>query len=190
MTGPERPVVFFGDCLLAGAVVERGDNYPAKLEAAMRAQGIDARISNAGVSGETTGQALRRLLPTLDAQSTKPDVVIISLGGNDMLQGLPPEEVRANLSRILDVLRERRIGVVLLAMLAAPSLSPEYARDFNPIYPGLADEYQAALVPFYLQPLSLGPDHVASDRARPTTLGVDGIVAATVDDVADALPDR
>ena len=188
--GPERSILAFGDSLLAGYGLSDGESYPAKLEAALRARGVNARVTNAGISGETTGQGLLRLATTLDAQSVKPDLVIISLGGNDMLRGRPPAETRANLAQILKILQQRGIRVLLLGMLAAPMLSADYARDFNPIYPTLAHEYDAALVPFFLQPLLEKPDLVQPDRVHPTALGIEEIVAATVDDVAEALPKR
>lgn len=188
--GPERAILAFGDSLLAGYGLHDGESYPAKLEAALRARGVNARITNAGVAGETTGEGLARLPALLDAQPSTPDLVIISLGANDMLQGLPPIETRAELGQILRILNDRHISVLLLGMMAAPDLNPQYARDFNPIYPSLAHEYGAALVPFFLQPLQGKPDLVQPDRVHPTALGVEEIVAATVDDVAQALPKR
>lgn len=186
--GPDRPILAFGDSLLAGYGLDQGDSYPAKLESALRSRGVNARVVNAGISGETTAQGLQRLASVLDAQTAKPDLVIISLGGNDMLQGKPPAETRANLGRILAVLNQRGIRVMVLGMMAAPMLSQDYARDFNPIYPSLAHKYGAVLVPFFLQPLMDKPDLVQPDRVHPTALGVEEMVAATVDDVAEALP--
>lgn len=186
--GAEHPILAFGDSLLAGYGLHDGESYPAKLEAALRARGVNARIANAGISGETTAQGLARLAGVLDAQATKPELVIISLGANDMLQGEPPLQTRTNLERMLRLLKVRQVHVLLLGMLAAPDLSASYARDFNPIYPSLAHQYGAVLVPFFLQPLQDKPDLLQPDRVHPTALGVEEIVAATVDEVADALP--
>lgn len=188
--GPERPILAFGDSLVAGYGLPGRDAYPAKLEAALRARGINARVVNAGISGETTAQGLGRLSDVLDAQAVTPELIVISLGANDMLQGRFPAEARANLSQILRILKQRQIRVVLLGMLAAPALGQNYARDFNPIYPTLAHEYGAVLVPFFLQPLLGKPDLVQPDRVHPTALGVEEMVAATVDDVAEALPKK
>lgn len=188
--GPERPILAFGDSLLAGYGLEDGESYPARLEAALRARGVNARIANAGISGETTAQGRERLSTVLDRQPVAPELVIVSLGANDMLRGLPPAQTRANLAAILGELKARRIRVLLLGLLAAPTLSAPYARDFNPIYPSLAHKYDAALVPFFLQPLVDKPDLVQSDRIHPTALGIEEMVAATVDDVAEALPPR
>jgi acyl-CoA thioesterase-1 len=188
--GPERPILAFGDSLLAGYGLEDGESYPARLEQALRARGVNARIANAGVSGDTTAAGLQRLDFTLKSQPVKPQLAIVSLGGNDMLRGLPPAQTRANMEAILKRLKGDGIPVVLLGMLAAPNLGRDYARDFNPIYPQLAQEYGATLVPFFLQPVIDKPDLIQGDHVHPTAIGIDAIVAATVDDVADALPKK
>lgn len=186
--GPERTILAFGDSLLAGYGLDDGESYPDRLEQALRARGVNARIANAGVSGDTTAAALQRLNFTLKSQSRKPELVIISVGGNDMLRSLPPAETRKNLEAIMDRLKEDKIPVVLLGMLAAPNLGPDFAKGFNPIYPQLAEKYGAVLVPFFLQPVIDKPDLMQGDHVHPTALGIDAIVAATVDDVQDALP--
>jgi len=185
--GPERPILAFGDSLLAGYGLEGGESYPDQLETALRAHGVNARMTNAGVSGDTSQAGLQRLAFTLDSMKAKPVLVIISLGGNDMLRGLPPEQTRANLSAIIEELKKRKIRVLLLGMLAAPNLGKDYARQFNPIYPELARKYDIALVPFFLQPVMDQPDLVQKDHIHPTALGVEEMVAATVDDVEEAL---
>lgn len=186
--GPERPILAFGDSLLAGYGLNDGESYPDRLEQALRGRGINARVINAGVSGDTTEAGLERLDFTLSSQKEKPELAIISLGGNDMLRGLPPATTRNNLEAILQRLKQENIKVVLLGMLAAPNLGKDYAAKFNPIYAQLAEKYDAALVPFFLQPVIDKPDLMQEDHMHPTALGVDAIVTATVDDVADALP--
>lgn len=188
--GPERTILAFGDSLLAGYRLEEGEGYPERLEAALRANGVNARVTNAGVSGDTTQAGLQRLDFTLDAMETKPDLVIISLGGNDMLRGLPPEQTRANLTAMVEKLRERGIKVLLLGMLAAPNLGKDYAAKFNPIYSDLANSKDVALVPFFLQPVIDKPDLMQNDRIHPTALGIEEMVAATVDDVKEALGEK
>jgi len=186
--GPERSILAFGDSLLAGYGLPNGDAYPARLETALRVRGVNARITNAGISGETTAEGLQRLPAVLDTQSVKPDLIIVSLGANDMFQSRPPAETRANLAGILRLLKQRGIPVLLLGMMAAPDLRADYARDFNPIYPSLAHEFGVPLVPFFLQPLVGKPDLLQDDKVHPTALGVEEMVAATVDDVSEALP--
>ncbi len=186
--GPERSILAFGDSLLAGYGLPNGDAYPARLETALRVRGVNARITNAGISGETTAEGLQRLPAVLDTQSVKPDLIIVSLGANDMFQSRPPAETRENLAGILRLLKQRGIPVLLLGMMAAPDLRADYARDFNPIYPSLAHEFAVPLVPFFLQPLVGKPDLLQDDKVHPTALGVEEMVAATVDDVSEALP--
>jgi len=186
--GPERRILAFGDSLLAGYGLDDGESYPDRLEQALRARGVNAKIANAGVSGDTTAAGLERLDFTLSSQSPKPELAIISLGGNDMLRSLPPAETRRNLEAILKRLKGDNIRVVLLGMMAAPNLGKDYAAKFNPIYPQLAQEYGATLVPFFLQPVIDKPDLMQKDHVHPTALGIDAIVTATVDDVVEALP--
>ena len=186
--GPERSILAFGDSLLAGYGLKDGESYPARLEQALRVRGVNARIANAGVSGDTTAAALERLDFTLKSQAEKPELAIISLGGNDMLRGLPPEQTRENLDAILKRLAGEHIRVVLLGMMAAPNLGKDFAAKFNPIYPGLAQKYHAVLVPFFLQPVIDKQDLMQEDHVHPTAIGIDAIVSATVDDVAEALP--
>jgi acyl-CoA thioesterase I len=186
--GPERRILAFGDSLFAGPGLNPGETYPAKLEAALRARGINARIANAGVSGDTTASGLQRLAFTLDSQQPPPELVVISLGGNDMLRGLPPAETRKNLSAILEELRRRKIEVVLMGMLSPPNLGQDFRRSFDPIYPALARKHGAELVPFFLQPVIGKPHLILPDRIHPNALGVEELVAATSGAVAKALP--
>ena len=186
--GPERRVLAFGDSLFAGYNVAKGDSYPAKLEAALRARGINARVSNAGVSGDTTAAGLQRLAFTLDAQQVKPELVIVELGGNDLLRNLPPTETRANLTAILEELAKRNIPVLLMGMRAPPNLGAEFVDQFDGIYPALAKEYGAALVPFFIEPVVAKPELIQADRIHPTKEGIEVLVGATVDKVAEALP--
>lgn len=188
LPGKELRIVALGDSLFAGYGLDPGLGYPARLETALRARGINARIANAGVSGDTTSDGLTRLTFLLDNQPEKPVLAIISLGGNDMLRGLPPEQTRANLEGILAELDRRGVPVLLMGMLAAPNLGPDYAAKFNPIYPALAKKHRAKLVPFFLQPLIDRPELVQPDHIHPTAEGVDAMVAATLDTVTGALP--
>jgi acyl-CoA thioesterase-1 len=190
LVGEQRRILAFGDSLFAGYGLKPGEGYPEKLEAALRARGINARIANAGVSGDTTAAGLQRLAFTLDNQAAKPDLVVISLGGNDMLRGIPASETRANLDAILGELDKRGIKALLLGMLAAPNLGRDYASQFDPIYPALARKHHAALIPFFLQAVIDKPELRQADHIHPTRQGIEELVAATAVDVAKALPER
>lgn len=188
VVGEEVSILALGDSLFAGYGVEPGQSYPARLEAALRARGINAKITNAGVSGDTTAGGLQRLDFVLNGMKSPPALVVVSLGGNDMLRGLPPEQTRANLDAILGKLAARKVPVLLLGMLAAPNLGADYRAQFDPIYPELAGRHGATLVPFFLQPLIGQPQLVQADHIHPTLAGIDRLVGATVEQVAGALP--
>ncbi|MFC3173916.1 arylesterase [Novosphingobium bradum] len=187
--GPERHILAVGDSLLAGyGLASTNESYPARLEAALRARGINARVSNAGVSGDTSSAGAERFGFVLKSQPARPDLVIVEFGGNDLLRAVPPAQTRANLDRMLGEARAAGLPVLLMGMLAPPNLGPEFKAKFEPIYPELAKKHGARLVPFFLAPVMGKPDLAQPDHLHPTARGVEAIVAATVEDVAAALP--
>ena len=188
--GPERHVLAFGDSLFAGYNVAQEDSYPAKLQAALRARGINAKVTNAGVSGDTSAAGRQRLAFTLDAQDPKPDLVILELGGNDLLRGLSPEQTRENFVAMLDELKERQIPVLLMGMRAPPNYGPEYQKAFDDLYPALARQYGAALIPFWLESIYQDQSLFQQDRIHPTEEGIAQLVGATVEQVAGAIPEE
>ena len=183
----EVVILALGDSLFAGYGLGPRQSYPAHLEIALKARGIPVRIINAGVSGDTTADGLARLDFVLKGIGKKPAMAIISLGGNDMLRAVPPTETRRNLAELLAKLQAAQVPVVLLGLLAAPNLGSDYTAAFNPIYPALASQYGAKLVPFWLQPLQGHPELVQGDHIHPTASGIDQLVSATLDQVADAV---
>lgn len=189
--GPERHILAVGDSLLAGyGLASVNQAYPARLETALRAHGINAKVTNAGVSGDTSSAGAERFGFVLKSQPARPDLVIIEFGGNDILRAVPPEQTRANLDRMLGEARAAGLPVLLMGMLAPPNLGSEFKARFEPIYPELALKHGARLVPFFLAPVIGKPDLVQADHIHPTAQGVDEIVAATVADVAKALPHK
>lgn len=186
--GSEVTILALGDSLLAGYGLDPGQSYPARLEAALRARGINAKIVNAGVSGDTTADGLQRADFALNSLAKPPALVIVSLGGNDMLRAIPPEQTRANLDALLTKLAARKVPALLLGMKAAPNLGAEYQRGFDPIYPQLAKKHRAALVPFFLAPVYDKPQLIQQDHIHPTLAGIDQLVGATIDQVVAALP--
>ena len=180
-------ILALGDSLFAGYGLGPGQSYPAHLETALKARGIPARLVNAGVSGDTTADGLTRLDFVLKGIGQKPALAIISLGGNDMLRAVPPAETRRNLAELLARLQAEKVPVVLLGLLAAPNLGSEYSAAFNPIYPALAKQYGATLVPYWLQPLQGHPELVQADHIHPSLPGIDQLVAASIDLVAGAI---
>lgn len=182
-----RRIVAFGDSLYAGYGVLPQESFPFELQKALAARGIAATVRNAGVSGDTTAAGLQRLAFTLDGLTRKPDLVLVNLGGNDMLRGLDPAETRENLTAICAELQRRGIPILLTGMIAAPNMGRDYADRFNPIYPDLAKRFDAALYPFFLDGVVTDPALMLPDRVHPNPRGIDIIVGKVTPIVAATL---
>ncbi|HNJ48895.1 MAG TPA: arylesterase [Novosphingobium sp.] len=188
VVGEEVTILALGDSLFAGYGLDPGQSYPARLEAALRAHGVNARIVNAGVSGDTTADGLARIDFALDSLKQPPALVLVSLGGNDMLRAVPPEQTRANIDALLGKLDARKVSVLVLGMKAAPNLGPDYQRAFDALYPELTKKHGDALVPFFLEPVYDKPQLLQADHIHPTLQGIDALVGSTADQVVTALP--
>lgn len=179
---PRRPLIWaFGDSLTAGYGLPPAQGFTAQLQAALRAAGVAATVRNGGVAGDTAAQGRARLawgLRGLKAQSGQegPDLVIVELGANDMLRGLPVAQTEANLDRILTELKRRRIPVLLAGMRAAPNLGPAYARAFEGMYPRLARKHRVPLYPFFMDGVAGNRALIQRDGLHPTARGVAIIV--------------
>ncbi|MGQ2931520.1 MAG: GDSL-type esterase/lipase family protein, partial [Sphingopyxis sp.] len=132
---------------------------------------------------------LQRLTFVLDNAKVKPALVLLGLGGNDMLRGIRPAETRANLDAMLAELKKRGIPVVLTGMMASPNMGSDYATAFNPIYPDLAAKYGASLYPFILDNVVTDKTLMLGDNVHPNAKGVGVIVEGLAPLVEDALPD-
>lgn len=166
-------LVALGDSLTAGYNLPPDAAFPARLEKALRATGLDVRVDNAGVSGDTSTSGLARLDWALDG---KPDGVILELGANDALRGIPPDLTEANLDKILSRLKAKGIPVLLAGMRAPPNWGPEYRRAFDSLYSRLAARHGVALYPFFLDGVAAVPHLNQDDGNHPTAAGVDEIV--------------
>ena len=171
--GDERRILAFGDSLFAGYNLAEHQGYPERLERALRKEGVNARVIDAGVSGDTSAAGRQRLAFVLDQQGEKPDLVMLELGGNDMLRGIDPADTRANFEAMLEELQSRDIPVLLMGMRAPPNYGPDYQQRFDAIYGELAADYDAELVPFWLESIYEEPSLFQSDRIHPTEKGVD-----------------
>ncbi len=188
VSGPRLRILAFGDSLFAGYNLAEDAGYPEVLEAALRRRGIDAEVIDAGVSGDTTGAGRQRLDFVLDNTGGAIDLALVELGGNDILRGLPPAQTRENLAAILAELEQLGIPAVLMGMRAPPNLGADYVGEFDAIYPALAEQYGAELVPFFLEPVYDRPQLIQPDRVHPTAEGIEALVAASLDEVIEALP--
>jgi acyl-CoA thioesterase-1 len=144
-----RPrVVFLGDSLTAGLGLTPQEAYPALLQQKIDAEGLQYRVVNAGVSGDTSAGGLSRLDWALEGDVR---VLVVALGGNDGLRGLPADELRRNLSTIIERAQARHIQVILAGMEAPPNFGEAYVVSFHQVYPELAKKYGVPLIPFLLQ---------------------------------------
>jgi acyl-CoA thioesterase-1 len=168
-------IAALGDSLTAGYGLAPEEGFVPQLEAWLRAQGDEVRLVNAGVSGDTTAGGLSRLDWTLT-----PDVqaLIVTLGGNDMLRGLPPTESRANLEAIVKGASERGLPVLIIGMSAPNNYGPDYKAEFDAIYPGLAAQYQTLLIPSFFAPLMAQSDDPAKLQALMQADGIHPSAAA------------
>ena len=183
----DKLIVAFGDSLSAGYGLKSTESFPVQLEAALRRGGTAARVYNAGVSGDTTAQGRARLGFVLNSLKVKPDLVILQLGGNDMLRAIDPAQTEANLSAILTELKKRRIPVLLAGMLAAPNLGKTYQTRFDAVYPKLSRQYGAKLYPFFLNGVTGNRTLLLRDGIHPTAKGVGVVVVGILPQVKGAL---
>ncbi|MBD9449152.1 MULTISPECIES: arylesterase [unclassified Rhizobium] len=166
-------LVGFGDSLMAGYQLPPGDGFPEKLQAALTAKGVEVSIANAGVSGDTTAGGLARIDWSVPDGT---DGVILELGGNDALRGIPPEESEKNLDQMIARLKERGVAVLLVGMLAPPNMGGDYAARFNSIYEKLAQKHGVALYPFFLDGVALDAGLKLEDGMHPNSKGIDVMV--------------
>ncbi len=177
-----RPVkiLALGTSLTQGYGLPPGTEFTTQLQAALKAQGIDADIINAGVSGDTSAGGLSRLDWSL---ADRPDAVILELGSNDMLRGVPPSETEKNLRAILTELTKDHIPVLFTGMQAQRNLGPDYVKQFDSIYPRLAKEFPVIFYPFFLEGVALNPKLNQADGLHPNPAGVKVIVKRLLPDV-------
>lgn len=175
-------IVALGDSLTQGYGLPQGQGFVPQMQAWLDARGHDVQIVNAGVSGDTTAGGLARVGWSLTPQT---DGMIVTLGGNDLLRGLSPEQARANIDGILAAAQTRDLPVLLVGMQAPGNYGPEYKQAFDAIYPELAQSYSALHFESFFQglmedgalPADLTP-YMQPDRIHPNADGVARIVAA------------
>jgi len=167
-------ILALGSSLTQGYGLPPGTDFTVQLQAALKKAGIDAVVTNAGVSGDTSAGGLARLQWSL---ADSPDAVILELGSNDMLRGIPPEVTEKNLRAILDRLKAAHVKVLLTGMHAQRNLGADYVKQFDGIYPRLAKDYSVLFYPFFLDGVALNPKLNQADRMHPNPAGVKVIVA-------------
>ncbi|WP_246270305.1 arylesterase [Hongsoonwoonella zoysiae] len=166
-------IVAFGDSLTAGYGLAATEAFPVQLEKALEEKGHSVEVVNAGVSGDTTTGGLARLDWSVPEDA---DAVILELGGNDALRGLPPETTLKNLDEMVARLKQRGIAVLVAGIRAPRNLGEEYAQAFDPVFADVAQKHGALLYPYFLEGIPLSPETVQGDGLHPTGKGVAIIV--------------
>lgn len=178
-------ILAFGDSLVAGYGLPSGDSFPAQLERRLRDRG--ARVINAGVSGNTTADALRRLPQVLSALPTRPDLAIVQIGANDVLRGIAAERTRANLDAMLTELT--RCGIpVLLATLEPPAFLAARTGAYVGIHAEVAARHGAAITSFFPAGVMGRADMVLFDRVHPNARAIAAVVEHMLPAIERALP--
>jgi acyl-CoA thioesterase-1 len=168
--GADTPrIVALGDSLTSGRGIDKADAYPAVLQGRLDENGFRYQVINAGVSGDTSGRALRRYRDVLDDGNVK--ILIVALGANDGLRGVPVEQLTSNLSAIIEDAQRRHIAVVLVGMDALPVHGWGYSVAFHRVYEDLGSRYGIPLVPFVLMRVLTDPSLMQSDHAHPNQAG-------------------
>jgi acyl-CoA thioesterase-1 len=162
----ERPTILvLGDSLSAGFGLDLEDSWVSLLQSRLDAEGYGYKVVNASISGDTTGNGLRRLPRAL--QIHQPEIVVIELGGNDGLRGIPIDIMQNNLEQMIVKIQEQGAVIVLAGMLIPPNYGEQYTSAFAAVYPQLAEQYDLALIPFFMEGVALEADMMQPDGIHP-----------------------
>lgn len=170
MNTKDKTILFFGDSLTAGLGLSIEEAYPAVIQEKLDSLGLNYKVINAGLSGETTAGGKNRIDWVLNQVI---DVFVLELGGNDGLRGIPLSETRKNLQTIIDVVRKKNpeTKIILAAVQIPPNLGIEYTTEFKNIFPELAAKNNVSLIPFLLKNVGGKADLNQSDGIHPTAEG-------------------
>ena len=175
--GNAEPVILaFGDSLTAGFGVDVKDSYPSRLQRLLNEKGYHYKVVNAGVSGDTTAGGVGRISWVLQHE---PEIVILELGANDGLRGLPISEMRKNLEKIITACQKKGAKVLLAGMEITPNLGAEFSKEFRESFTLLAKQYKVPLIPFFLKDVAAKPELTQPDGVHPLGNGY-AIVTQTV----------
>jgi acyl-CoA thioesterase-1 len=167
-------IVAMGDSLTAGLGVAPQESYPAQLEKLLEERGLNYRVINAGISGETSSGAKARIDWVL---KLNPDIVILETGANDGLRGIDPKLVEENIEQIIVRLKQKEVTVVLTGMMMLTNLGKTYVSAFNELYPQLAHRHGVVFMPFFLEDVAAEPTKNQADGIHPNPSGYQIIAA-------------
>lgn len=159
-------ILIYGDSLSAAYGLAQNAGWPALLQTRLKQEGKDYTVSNVSISGETSSGGATRIAGAL--RTHKPGVVIVALGANDGLRGLPPAAMRANLAKIVAQCQRAKAGVLLVGMRMPPNYGETYTQQFAEVYTALAREYKTALLPFLLEGMAQRRELFQADNIHPT----------------------
>jgi acyl-CoA thioesterase-1 len=168
----ENKVVLFGDSLMAGYGLNKEDHLSTVLQKNLNNNGLDVKVVNASVSGDTTAGGLNRINWTLSESEKNIDILVLGLGANDMLRGIKPKETKENLEKIIKIIIDKNIKIILAGMIAPESHGKEYRDEFNIIYSNLSDKYSLTFLPFLLEGVALKPELNLEDGMHPNPKGI------------------
>lgn len=169
-TVSQRPkIIAFGDSLTAGFGLAEKESYPYLLQQKLKADGYDHEVINAGVSGDTSLGGLERADWVLEQENAK--ILILELGANDLLRGMPPAKMKENLDKIIRKAKAKNIKVLLCGMLAPPTAGSDYQREFMMAFPDLADEHDVEFLPFLLDGVATKKELNQPDGIHPNAEG-------------------
>lgn len=181
----EKKLLVFGDSLVAGYGLQQDQSFPAQLGKKLKADGHNVAVIGAGVSGETSSGGLTRLEWVLDQH--QPDWIIIVLGANDMMRAIDVKVTRDNFVKMMDILKARKIPVLLAGMKSFRNMSDLFGSKFEDMYEDMADDYDAILYPFFLEDVAMKAELNIYDGIHPNEKGIGIIVDNIYDDVEDLL---
>tara|TARA_B100000963_G_C22431181_1_gene582230 strand:- start:226 stop:816 length:591 start_codon:yes stop_codon:yes gene_type:complete len=166
----KQEIVLLGDSLMSGYGLDEEFHLSTVLERNLKVKGFDVKVINASVSGDTTSGGLNRLNWLVEGKDI--DIVILCLGANDMLRGTNPSLVRQNLNKILEILTEKKITVLFAGMISQEAFGKKYKKEFDKIYPDLAEKFKVSFLPFLLDGVALNPEFNLKDGKHPNPKGI------------------
>jgi len=169
ITSDKPKIVAFGDSLTAGFGLSEKESYPYLLQERLKADGYNYEVINAGVSGETSLGGLERIDWVLEQENVR--ILVLELGANDLLRGLPVAKMKSNLASIIKRAQAKNVEVLLCGMLAPPTMGAQYQREYTTAFPDLASEYKVEFLPFILDGIALDPKLNQGDGIHPNAEG-------------------
>ncbi len=162
-------IVALGDSLTAGFGLAESESYPYLLQERLKSDGYNYEVINAGVSGDTSLGGLERVDWVLERENV--DILILELGANDLLRGMPVNRMKDNLGKIIEKAKAKNVKVLLCGMLAPPAMGADYQRDYQNAFPDLAEEYDVAYLPFLLENVAMQRELNQADGIHPNAEG-------------------